>query len=213
MADAGAYLIIRSSAPDIRFREFRDKVSAQHAVIGSARLHEVEALEPGTMVAHTLVLPFADKDAARAAWASMPSDIIAEPAAPLVLLTGAIPPEGFPDPDIPTKANAAECEDDGPVMLLIEGTGTDEDRMNQYRGVLLPLMFKLNSYYTVFDLGGDIEVLSGDWDEAIFAISRWPSRAAAHEFWLCDRYQADAIPIRLHHGSFQVALIPETSNG
>lgn len=213
MAEPGAYLIIRTNAPDNRFRAFREQVAADHSIIGSARLHEVEALEPGTQAAHTIVAGFADKDAARAAWAAMPVDLIAEPSAPLVLLTGAIPPEGFPDPGIPTKANAAPCADDGPVMLLIEGTGTDDDRMNDYRGVLLPLMFKLNAYYTVFDLGGDIEVLSGQWDEAIFAISRWPSRAAAHEFWLCDRYQHDAIPIRLHHGRFEVAMIPETKNG
>ncbi|MHA7819615.1 MAG: DUF1330 domain-containing protein [Erythrobacter sp.] len=213
MAEPGAFLIIRTTAPDNRFRDFRGRISAKYMVVGSARLHEAAALEPGTMIAHTLVIAFPDKDIARAAWAAMPRDIIAEPAVPQVLLTGALPPEGLPDPDIPTRANATLCEDDGPVLLLIEGTGTDEDRMNQYRGILLPLMFELNAYYTVFDLGGDVEVLSGDWDEAIFAISRWPSRAAAEEFWMCDRYQKEAIPIRLHHGEFQVTLIPEVHDG
>ncbi len=213
MAEPGAFLIIRTKTPDIRFRAFRDSVSAKHTVVGGARLHEAAALEPGTKLAHTLVIAYPDKDAARAAWAAMPTDTIAEPAPPLVLLTGALPPEGLPDPEIPTKANVPPCADDGSVLLMIEGTGTDEDRMNRYRGILLPLMFELNAYYTVFDLGGDVEVLSGEWDEAIFAISRWPSRAAAEEFWMCDRYQTEAIPIRLHHGEFQVTMIPESPNG
>lgn len=213
MAEAGAYLVIRSRASDVRFREFRDRVAASHDIVASARLHEVEALEPGSVPAPAILVPFPNKDAARAAWADMPSDLIAEPEAPLVLLTGALPPEGLPDPEIPTKANVPAVEDDDPVVLFIEGTGTDEDRMNAYRGILLPLMFKLNAYYTVFDLGGDLEVLSGEWDEAIFAISRWPSRAAAREFWMCERYQTEAIPIRLHHGSFEVVMVPETGNG
>ena len=81
--------------------------------------------------------------------------------------------------------------------------------MDVYRGIILPMMFERHAYYTAFELGGDVEVLSGAWDEAIFAISRWPSRAAARDFWLCERYQNDAIPLRLDVGRFSVALVAE----
>jgi uncharacterized protein (DUF1330 family) len=207
---AGAFLVIRSSAPDILFREFREAVAARHPIAGTARLHEVALLEPGSVAAHTIILPFADKDTARAAFAAMPVDLIAEPGAPLALLTGAVPAEGFPDPAIPTRANVPLAAQDGPVLMLIEGTGHDQERMDQYRDILLPMMFDLGAYYTVFDLGGSVEVLSGRWDEAIFAISRWPSRAAAEGFWMSERYQRDAIPLRIDIGRFEVALIPET---
>lgn len=208
---AGAFLIIRSNAPDIRFREFREAVAQIHPIAGSARLHEVAVLEPGSVAAHTLILPFADKDAARTAHAAMPLDLLSQPGVPLTLLTGAVPAEGFPDPAIPTRANVAPVPEDGPVLMLIEGTGRDQDRMGQYRDILLPMMFDLGAFYTVFDLGGSVEVLSGNWAEAIFAISRWPSRRAAEEFWMSERYQSDAIPLRIDIGRFEVALIPETT--
>lgn len=207
---AGAFLVIRSNAPDFRFREFRKAVTEHYPIAGTARLHEVVLLEPGSVAAHTVILPFADKGAARAAYAAIPVDLISQPSAPLALLTGAVPADGFPDPAIPTEANVQFAAEEGPVLMLIEGTGRDQERMDQYRDILLPMMFDLGAYYTVFDLGGSVEVLSGSWDEAIFAISRWPSRAAAERFWLSERYQRDAIPLRIDIGRFEVALIPET---
>jgi uncharacterized protein (DUF1330 family) len=206
----GAFLVIRTSAPDIRFREFAATVAAHHPIAGMARLHEVAVLEPGSVAAHTLIVPFADTAAARAAFAALPLQMVSRPDVPLVLLTGAVPPEGFPDPAIPTRANVPRVPEDAPVLMLIEGTGRDQSRMDQYRDILLPMMFELGAYYAVFDLGGSVEVLSGEWDEAIFAISRWPSRGAAERFWLSERYQREAIPLRIDIGRFEVALIPET---
>jgi uncharacterized protein (DUF1330 family) len=207
---AGAFLVIRSHAPDARFRAFRSQVAERHKMAGTARLHEVAVLEPGSVAAHTLILPFADSASARQAYAEMPVDLVSEPHAPLVLLTGAVPAQGFPDPAIPTRANVTPGPEDGPVLMLIEGTGRDQDRMDRYRDILLPMMFELGAYYTVFDLGGSVEVLSGDWNEAIFAISRWPSRAASERFWMSEKYQHEAIPLRIDIGRFEVALIPET---
>ena len=79
--------------------------------------------------------------------------------------------------------------------------------MDSYRDILLPLMFDNMGYYTVFELGGDVKVLSGAWDEAIFAISRWPDRAAARRTWFADIYQEQAIPLRLDIGRFEVVMI------
>ena len=209
MSDPGAYLIIRSQAPDTRFREFVEHVSADHSIVSSTRLHEVESLEPGTVPMHTLVLDFPSREAARAAWQAMRTDLIEQPKPPLTLLAAKVPAAGFDDPGIPTHANVGDTDDDDPVLLLIEGTGDNQQRMDTYRGIILPMMFQRNAYYTVFELGGAVEVLSGTWDEAIFAISRWPSRDLARDFWLCDRYQRDAIPLRIDVGAFSVAMVPE----
>ena len=128
-----------------------------------------------------------------------------------MLLAGKVPASGFDDPAIPTQANAASVTDTDPVLMLIEGSATDQDRMDVYRGIILPQMFERSAYYSVFELGGDVEVLSGDWDEAIFAISRWPRRSAARDFWHSDRYQDDAIPLRIDIGRFEVSIIDASS--
>ena len=209
MSDRAALLIIRSEAPDIRFREFAEKASGAATLVSATRLHAVEILEPGTVPAHTLILEFPSRRAARAAWRGLPVSLLERPAPPRVLLTAKVPEGGFDDPSIPTRANVDPEPDSDPVLMLIEGSATDQDAMDVYRGIILPMMFERKAYYTVFELGGDVEVLSGIWDEAIFAISRWPSRAAARDFWLCERYQNEAIPLRLDVGRFSVALVAE----
>ena len=209
MSDTPALLIVRSEAPDIRFREFAAQASGQATLVGSARLHQVEILEPGTVPAHTLILEFQSREAARDAFGALPVSLLERPAPPRVLLTSKVPEGGFDDASIPTRANVDPGPGSDPVLMLIEGSATDQAAMDVYRGIILPMMFERNAYYTVFELGGDVEVLSGTWDEAIFAISRWPSRAAARDFWLCERYQNDAIPLRLDIGRFGVALVAE----
>lgn len=212
MAETGAYLIIRSYAPDGLTTAFARALGDKHEIAGSARIHEVEVFEPGSIPAHTFILPFASKEEARTAYSSMPDRLISQSRPPLVLLCNAVPPEGFEDAAIPTKANVEPSEYDNPVLMMIEGTATDQDRMDQYRNILLPMMFELKSYYIAFDLGGDVEVLSGKWDEAIFAISRWSSRDSARQFWLSRKYQYEGIPLRLDIGRFEVVIIPETND-
>lgn len=205
-----ALLIIRSTAPDARFRPFSEQAIAVAKDLAVARLHEVEALEPGTVPCHTMVLEFPSRDAARSAWQAMPVALIERPSPPLVLLVSKVPDAGFDDPSIPTRANVEPGSDDNPMLMLIEGSASDQAVMDRYRDIILPMMFERHAYYIAFELGGSVEVLSGKWDEAIFAISRWPSRAAARGFWLSDRYQNDAIPLRLDIGGFSVALVPES---
>lgn len=209
MSDPGAYLIVRSQAPDVRFCEFAERTSRGQSIVSATRLHEVESLEPGTVPMHTLILEFPSRAAARTAWSAMPTDLLEQPEPPLTLLAAKVPETGFDDPEIPTRANVGDVTDRDPVLLLIEGTGDDQERMDTYRGIILPMMFERSAYYTAFELGGAVEVLSGEWDEAIFAISRWPSRERARDFWLCDRYQRDAIPLRIDVGAFAVAMVPE----
>lgn len=209
MTDSAAFLIIRSAAPDARFRAFAESVTGTGNLVGKARVHEVEALEPGTVPAHTLILEFASRVAARAAWQALPLSLIERPSPPLVLLVGKVPDAGFGDASIPTLANVEPGDDNDPVLLLIEGSASDQAAMDRYRDIILPMMFERHAFYIAFELGGDVEVLSGEWDEAIFAISRWPSRESARSFWLSERYQNDAIPLRLDIGRFSVAVLAE----
>jgi hypothetical protein len=63
-------------------------------------------------------------------------------------------------------------------------------------------------YYEVFALmPGEVVALSGQWNDAIFAISRWPIRGMAEDFWYSAQYQTQAIPLRLGAGRFTVHLL------
>lgn len=211
MSESGAFLIIRTQAPDARFREFAAASVDSGTIISSTRLHEVAVLEPGTLPLHTLVIEFDSRREALIARQTLPFSTIGKPVAPQVLLTGKVPDSGFDDPAIPTRANVSEVPNDGPVLLIIEGSASDQNAMDAYRNIILPMMFERHAYYTVFELGGNVEVLSGEWNEAIFAISRWPSAGAARDFWLSERYQDDAIPLRLEIGRFGVSMVPDRS--
>lgn len=209
MNDPAALLVIRSHATDERFRAFAEAITGSGQTVAASRLHEVEALEPGTCPAHTLVISYSDKDAARDAFGNMPVDLISTPSPPVTLLTAAVPSEGFDDAAIPTRANVGDHAGNDPVLLLIEGSASDAAAMDRYRDIILPMMFERSAYYLAFELGGSVEVLSGTWEEAIFAISRWPSRELARDFWLSEQYQTTAIPLRIGIGRFHVAAVPE----
>ena len=79
--------------------------------------------------------------------------------------------------------------------------------MDAYRDIILPMMRERGAYYVAFELGGDVSVLAGEWQEGIFAISRWPSRAHAEDFWFSERYQQTAVPLRTGVGRFDVQII------
>jgi uncharacterized protein (DUF1330 family) len=166
---------------------------------------------------HVWIARFPAMAAAKTAWTDVldTSDLSA-PGPPLVLAARAVPDAGFP-PEmsfVPTRANVDPGPGGPPTLMLIEGTARDQARMDRYRDIILPMMRALKSYYIVFELGGAVEVLSGDWNEAIFAISRWPDRAAALAFWNAPKYQETAIPLRLDIGRFSVlTLTGEADNG
>ncbi len=205
-----AFLILRCSCRHQTFHRFA-KANEQVGVLVAARaVHEVTALEPGSVPAHTWITRFPDPMAARNAFENLAlRDTLSEAGdEPLVLLANAVPEAGYPEEMsfVPTHMNVDAGDEQPPHLLLIEGSASDQERMDQYRDVILPLMREERAYYLCFELGGDVEVLSGAWDEAILAISRWPGAHRALGFWLCDRYQSSAIPMRLGIGSFQVTL-------
>lgn len=204
-------LIVRTAAPAIRFERFCAKNARRGGrIVAAQRIDAVTALEPGSAPMHVWIARFPSMMAARAAWTDvLDTSDLKDPGLPLVLAARAVPDAGFP-PEmsfVPTRANVDPGPARSPTLLLIEGSASDQARMDRYRDIILPMMRALKSYYSVFELGGAVEVLSGDWSEAIFAISRWPSREAALAFWNSPEYQQTAIPLRLDIGRFSVLML------
>ena len=88
--------------------------------------------------------------------------------------------------------------------MVIQGTGTDQARMDRYRDIILPMIAGLGAYYIAFDINGGATALSGTWPWEIFAVSRWPDHRAGDAFWDSDRYQNVAMPARAGAGAFHV---------
>jgi uncharacterized protein (DUF1330 family) len=213
-----SHLIVKSYSTDARFRAFALAANAESAKAGgltylTRRMHEVEALEPGTKTSHLWAAQFPTEAARDAAWAALVESgaaaLLEGEDAAQVLGLAAVPVEGFPGTEIPTPASVTPPPNPGPrAYMLIEGTPTDQARVDRYRDIILPMISGRGAYYTVFELGASVKVFAGRWSEFIFAISRWPDMAAAHDFWLSDRYQSVAIPTRTGAGRFSVMLAP-----
>lgn len=213
-----AHLIVKSYSTDARFRAFALAANVEAAKGGgltylTRRMHEVQALEPGTKPSHLWAASFPTVAGRDAAWHALKNNggaaLLEGEDAAQVLGISAVPVEGFPGTEIPTPASVTPPPHPGPrAYMLIEGTPLDQARVDRYRDIILPLISSRFAYYTVFELGANIQVLSGAWDEMIFAVSRWPDMAAAHDFWLSDRYQSVAIPTRTGAGRFSVMLAP-----
>lgn len=215
MADP-TYLIVRTRAPHRRFQAFCAAIGHAGGTLVAARsLHDVTALEPGSVPLHIWIAKYPSMEAAKAAWAGMDASLISEPEVPLVLAAKAVPAAGFP-PEmdfVPTHKNVNAGPSTPPTLMLIEGSASDQGKMDQYRDIILPLMRSQDAYYICFELGGDIAILSGDWNDAIFAISRWPEAHRAKAFWLSNTYQDEAIPLRLNIGTFSVLTFEGERDG
>jgi uncharacterized protein (DUF1330 family) len=190
---------------------------------GGARVHawapagRVACFEPGTVGAGVLIASMADPSRiaplVRQSLLPFLRSQLPAHSVPKVLQVNGLPAIGLPDlPDIPTVASVPR-----PPMglrnalMVIQGSATNQAQMDKYRDVILPMMKERGSYYEAFALAaGEVVALSGDWKEQIFAISRWPTRASAEDFWFADRYQGTAIPLRIGSGKFTVHVLEET---
>lgn len=183
-------------------------------VLAQAPAGRVGCLEPGTVGASLLIAKWPDgallRDAAQrsllpALRAALPSG-----AAPLVLAADALPDEGLPQMmDVPTTASVPRPPAvPRNTFLLIRGSAWNQAKLDQYRDVILPMHKERGGYYESFAImPGQVEALAGEWRDGIFAISRWPRRDVAEDFWFSERYQTAAIPLRLGGGRFAVHLL------
>jgi uncharacterized protein (DUF1330 family) len=169
----------------------------------------VKVLEEGTTHTGLVIIRFAFAEDMDAFWTSPTAKELAAGDKALVALACiGLPYEGWAGNFVPTIATVDVPASEAPrTMMVIEGTGTDQDRMDAYRDQILPMMRDRGAYYIAFELGGNVKVLAGDWSEGIFAISRWPSKAHAEDFWYSDKYQNECIPIRTGVGKFDVQII------
>ena len=201
------FLILKfaGAVPLARWTERIEK--ARGHVLAAAEREAVTALEAGSAHESLLIARFAFVADLDAAWAALGD--LAESAPGLTALAApGIPWEGWPGHFAPTIATVDVPDAGAPrAFMLIEGTGRDEKRMDRYRDIILPMLRERGGYYTLFDLSGSVRVLAGRWSEAVLAISRWPSRALAEDFWYAERYQREAIPVRTGVSRFDVQLV------
>ncbi len=169
----------------------------------------VKPLEDGSAHSGLVIIRFAFAEDLEAFWNSDAAKALASADLNLVALACAgLPYEGWPGNFVPTIATVDVPQSDSPrAFMVIEGTGTDQERMDAYRDQILPMMRDRGAYYVAFELGGNVRVLAGAWDEGIFAISRWPNKELAEDFWYSDHYQGHCIPLRTGVGRFDVQII------
>ena len=198
------YLIVKVAGGAARDDWAAACAAARGEVVACAGADAVEPLEPGTLHTSLLIARFAFEGDLDAAWSRIAPAL---PDGAQALAAPGLPYEGWPGHAVPTIATVDVPAGATPrAHMLIEGTGTDAARMDAYRDIILPMIAERGGYYTLFELGGSVRVLAGAWSEAILAISRWPTIAAARDFWFSDRYQTVAIPIRSGFGHFEVQV-------
>jgi uncharacterized protein (DUF1330 family) len=188
--------------------------SAGGEVLAWAPPGRISCLEPGTVASGILLARWPEPGAAMSAAARQIASTLASavPAhgTPLVLEVNGLPEQGLPEMmEIPTVASVPVApKSPRNALMVIRGSVSDQARIDGYRDVILPMLKERGGYYEVFALQpGEVTTLSGQWTEQIFAISRWPQRANAEDFWYSERYQTTAIPRRLGAGRFSVHLL------
>lgn len=183
-------------------------------VLACSHAGRVSCLEPGTVGAGILLGrwpgPGPAVSAAVEQLVALLRGALPPRTVPQVLLVEGLPAEGLPlVPDIPTVASVPVAPRvPRNALMVIRGSASDQARMDGYRDVILPMLKERGGYYEVFALQpGAVTAFSGGWQEQIFAISRWPARANAEDFWYSERYQTVAIPKRIGAGRFTVNLL------
>lgn len=185
---------------------------AEHGgkTLANASAAEVECLESGTPAAAILLAEFEQPQSIEAFWSDSQHQAMFPRRSGIpevvALSVAGLPYMGLPDAmEIPTIASVAPPESEHPcAYMIVQGSSTDQARMDQYRDIILPMIKAQGAYYTAFEIEGNVNLLSGEWPHEIFAISRWPDHESGHAFWDSDRYQNTAIPIRTGVGHFLV---------
>jgi len=206
---APAFLLLKPATADAALLDsWTRAIEAAHGTILAASPPEdVEVLEKGTTHTGLLLARFAYAPDLETFWKSAKALAAALPKNSQAMSLPGLPFEGWPGHFVPTIATVDVPASENPRgYMLIEGTPGNEERMDQYRDTILPMLRERGGYYIAFELGGAIKVLHGEWTDMIIAISRWPDVSLAQDFWYSDRYQNVAIPIRTGHGRFDVQL-------
>ena len=184
-------------------------------VLALSESKNVDALEPGSIPYATMLAKWPNLKAFESFWqerkgrGAIASLLVAEDVR--ILAVAGLPEKGLPGDPIPTIATVEAIDCDGPPgYMVIDGEAYDPGRLEKYRNILFELMRERSSYYLALTDASGVRVLKGDWDEQIFAVSKWPAVEFGRDFWTCDTYQNVAIPIREGVGHFTVNLFSGT---
>lgn len=90
------------------------------------------------------------------------------------------------------------------AYMVIEAEIHDAARFGAYARAVAPLVAEFGGEYLV--LGGRHLPLEGEFDGKRYVISRWPSVAAAEEFWNSPAY-AEIRKLREGTGRFRVIVL------
>jgi len=196
------------------FRQMQPSIPlAGGTVLAAALPRDVEVLEAGTRLAAILIARWPHAHGVDSYWSTAEArdaftPIAAIPGACALSVQG-VPTAGLPDSFLPTIATVTAPElQTPPAYMLVQGSVTNLAPIQEYAGIIMPMLRERMGYYIVYAEAADVTVRHGSWHDQALIISRWPTLAAAQDFWYCDRYQDVAIPTRTGHGTFTVQLMP-----
>ena len=90
------------------------------------------------------------------------------------------------------------------AYLLVEAIIDDMERFSAYAAAVPAIVTQFGGEYIV--LGGEQEVLEGDWGKQRIVMHQWPDLESARAFWQSAEYQA-AKKLRQGTGEFKVMLV------
>jgi len=195
------------------FPALQARVAASGGTVLAAALpRSVEVLEAGSRLAAVFIARWDDAASLDAFWRSGGRGDFAPAAAVAgsrAVSVKGVPSAGLPGDFLPTVATVdAPQLGTAPAYMLIQGSVTGLEAVQQYVGIIMPMLRERRGYYVVYAESPDVAVLHGEWSDQAFIVSRWPTIDAARDFWWCDLYQDTAIPVRTGHGAFTVLLMP-----
>ena len=90
------------------------------------------------------------------------------------------------------------------AYLVVEAVITDREKFVAYARQVPELVADFGGEYVV--LGGEAEVLEGDWGDVRLVVHRWPDMESARRFWNSPEY-AEVRKLREGAGEFRVMLL------
>ena len=73
-----------------------------------------------------------------------------------------------------------------PAYMVVQATVTKPEQFTEYAQRMPALVEKYGGTYRV--LGGEVEILEGDWGHQALVISEWQSMDQARRMWDSDEY-------------------------
>ena len=91
-----------------------------------------------------------------------------------------------------------------PAYIIVEAIITNPQEFAAYAKAVPSVVAQYQGTYRV--LGGEAQVLEGEWGETRIVMHEWPSMDAAKAFWYSKEYAA-VKPLREGTGEFRVMLV------